>query len=103
MAAPYRIETDGLTLFLRVTPNAGADRIEGAETLADGRIVLRLRVAAVPDRGRANAAVLALLAKALGLPKSALQLTSGETARLKSVRISGDGPALATRIDALSA
>lgn len=102
MSPPYRVETDGLTLFLRVTPNAGTNRIEGAETLADGRVVLRLRVAAVPDRGKANAAALALLAKALGLPKSALQLTSGETARLKTVRILGDRAALAARIDALS-
>ena len=74
-------------LRLRVTPNAGRDAIEGYETLADGTEVLRIRVAAVPDKGKANAAVITLLAKALRLPKSAITLASGETSRLKTVRL----------------
>jgi uncharacterized protein YggU (UPF0235/DUF167 family) len=79
---------------LRVTPNAGADRIEGVETRDDGTAVLRLRVAAVPDKGKANAAAIALLAKALDVPKSAIAVTAGETARLKTLRIAGDPGAL---------
>ena len=79
-----------MLLRLRVTPNAGRDAIEGFETLADGTEVLHIRVAAVPDKGKANAAVIALLAKALHLPKSSLAITSGETARLKTVRIDHD-------------
>ena len=79
-----------MLIKLRVTPNAGRDRIEGFETLADGSEVLRIRVAAVPDKGKANAAVIALLAKSLGLPKSALTLVAGETARLKTVRVEND-------------
>jgi len=78
------------TLRLRVTPNAGRDAIEGFETLADGTTVLRLRVAAVPDKGKANAAVIVLLAKALGMPKSSIELIAGETARLKTVRIQAE-------------
>jgi uncharacterized protein len=87
---------------LRVTPNAGADRLEGLETRDDGISVLRLRVAAVPDRGKANAAVIALLSKALGIPKSAIAVTTGETARLKTVAIAGDGTALAAALDRLT-
>lgn len=79
-----------MLLRLRVTPNAGRDVIEGFEDLADGTTVLRIRVSAVPDKGKANAAVIALLAKALRLPKSAITLVSGDTARLKTVRIDGD-------------
>lgn len=79
-----------MLIKLRVTPNAGRDRIEGFETLADGSEVLRIRVAAVPDKGKANAAVIALLAKSLGLPKSALTLVAGETARLKTVEVEND-------------
>jgi uncharacterized protein (TIGR00251 family) len=79
-----------LRLKLRVTPNAGRDVIEGFERLSDGTEVLRLRVAAVPDRGKANAAVVALLAKALHVPKSSITVVSGETARLKTVEIVGD-------------
>ena len=91
-----------MTLHLRVTPNAGADRIEGVEQRDDGTSILRLRVAAVPDKGRANAAVIALLGNTLGVPKSAIAVTSGETARLKTVAIAGDGAALATRLEALT-
>ena len=79
-----------MLLRLRVTPNAGRDLIEGFETLADGTEVLRIRVSAVPGKGKANAAVLALLAKTLRLPKSALTLVSGETARIKTVRIDAE-------------
>lgn len=78
------------TIRLRVTPNGGRDAIEGYETLADGTEVLRIRVAAVPDKGQANAAVIALLAKSLRLRKSSITLLSGETARLKTVRIDAD-------------
>ena len=87
---------------MRVTPNAGVDRIEGTELRDDGSAVLRVRVRAVPDRGKANAAVIALLAKALGVPKSAVTLASGDTARFKTLAIEGDRAALAARIDALS-
>ncbi len=87
-----------MTLHLRVTPNAGADRIEGVEQRDDGSSVLRLRVAAVPDKGRANAAVIALLSRTLEVPKSAVSVISGETARLKTVAVSGDGVALAARL-----
>jgi uncharacterized protein len=99
--APYRLTPDGVTLHIRVTPNAGADRIEGTEIRADGGAVLRLRVAAVPDRGKANAAVIALLARALGLRKSALSLVAGETSRLKTVEIAGNGLDLSHRLDGL--
>ncbi len=74
-----------------------------AELRDDGTSVLRLRVAAVPDKGRANAAAIALLAKALGVPKSALTLLAGETARLKTIAIAGDGAELAARLEALVA
>jgi uncharacterized protein (TIGR00251 family) len=98
---PYRLEPDGLVLHVRVTPNAGADRIEGTETRDDGSTVLRIRVRAVPDKGKANAAVIALLAKALGRPKSAVNLISGDTARLKTLRLGGDPAALAAALDQL--
>ncbi len=84
----------GLRLHLRVTPNAGADRIEGTEQRDDGSAVLRVRVGAVPDKGKANAAVIVLLAKSLGVPRSAVTLVAGETARLKTVHVAGDGAAL---------
>ena len=86
---------DGIRLHLRVTPNAGVDRIEGTEIRDNGTAVLRARVKAVPDKGKANAAVIALLAKTLGIPKSAITLVSGDTARFKTLHIAGDPDSLA--------
>lgn len=88
-------------LTLRVTPNAGRDRIEGVELRADGSAVLRVRVQAVPDKGKANAAVIALLGKALGVPKRSVSLVSGETARLKVVAVAGEPSALVAAVEGL--
>ena len=60
--------------------------------------MLRLRVKAVPDKGKANAAVIALLAKALGVPKSSVTLIAGDTARLKTVAVEGESEDLARRL-----
>ena len=70
-------------LRVRVTPKASADRL----TMEDGRV--RIWVTAPPDKGKANKAVIALVAKALGVPKSAVELVRGETARDKQLRIRG--------------
>ena len=102
MADCYRLSPAGLSLFVRVTPNAGRDAIAGVEQRDDGSAVLRLRVTAVPDKGKANAAVMALVARALGVPKSAVTVTSGDTARLKTLAVAGDGAALLRRLEALS-
>jgi len=98
----WREAKGGLLVSLRVTPNAGNDAIEGAEARDDGSRVLRVRVKAVPDKGKANAAVIALLAKTLGLPKSSVTLESGETARLKTVLVKGEATALTARLEALA-
>jgi uncharacterized protein len=52
--------------------------------------MLKVRVGAAPTDGDANKAVVRLLAKALGLPKSAVRITSGETGRLKRLEIETD-------------
>jgi uncharacterized protein len=98
----YRLTPTGATLRVRVTPNAGRDSIEGSEIRDDGEAVLRVRVAAVPDKGKANAAVVALLAKALGVPKSTISVVSGDTARLKTLEIVGPPDALAESVDRLA-
>ena len=97
----YRLTDKGLVIHLRVTPNAGLDRVEGVEVRDDGQAVLRLRVKAVPDKGKANQAVMALVADALGIAKGKVSLIAGETARLKTLSVEGDGPLLAGRLDKL--
>lgn len=85
-----------------MTPNSGRDLIEGVEERDDGTRVLRIRVKAVPDKGKANAAAVALLGKALGVPKSSISVVAGETARFKTVAIAGDPAHLAAMVGALT-
>lgn len=87
---PWRAAADGLTVALRVTPRGGRDAIDGIETLSDGRSVLKVRVRAIADGGEANRAVTELLAKAIGVTKASVRITSGTTSRLKQIAISGD-------------
>ena len=101
MNAPFRMRDDGVELFVRLTPKAAFDRLEGVETAADGRSHLKARVRAVPENGAANQALEKLIAKALGVPASTVSVVAGGTARLKTLRISGDPASLAKSIETL--
>ncbi len=74
-------------LPVRLTPGASADRIDGWDVDADGRPVLKVRVRARPVEGEANAALVKLIAKALGVPKSAVVLQRGGQSRTKMLEI----------------
>jgi uncharacterized protein YggU (UPF0235/DUF167 family) len=76
-------------LAVRLTPRGGSDRIDGWGEDASGRPLLKVRVSAPPVEGEANAALEKLLAKALGLPKSAVTVAAGQTARIKQLEIRG--------------
>jgi len=69
-------------LLLKVQPGARRTEVQG---VADGR--LRLRLAAPPVEGKANEALLRWLADRLGLRVRDLTIVSGETSRLKRVRV----------------
>ncbi|AWN41358.1 hypothetical protein DK389_13580 [Methylobacterium durans] len=97
---PWTSEPGGLRLSVRLTPRGGRDALGDPSVGADGRSVLPVRVAAPPLEGAANAALIALLAKVLRMRRSEIAIVSGETARLKVLRLSGDGPALAERLAA---
>jgi hypothetical protein len=72
------------TLSVKVVPRASRDEVVGW----NGG-VLRLRVRAPPQDGRANAAVVALLAAALGVRKSAVAISTGHASALKRVAVEG--------------
>jgi uncharacterized protein (TIGR00251 family) len=99
MTRPYTVTASGLSLALRVTPKARRNRIEGIVDEADGSTALKVAVTAAPEGGKANAAVIALLAKEWRLAKSAFTVTRGVGNRRKTVAIEGDGAALKERID----
>lgn len=86
-----RCDEAGLALAVRLTPNAARDAVEGWRDTADGRTHLAVRVRAVPEDGKANAALVALLARRLGIPKRDVDVIRGATSRLKTVRIAAEG------------
>jgi uncharacterized protein len=90
LADPWRYSTQGISVALRVTPRGGRDDIDGVETLANGRAVVKVRVRAIADGGEANRAVTELLAKMLGVPRAKVRILSGATSRLKQIAIEGD-------------
>jgi len=91
---PVRRLADGVSVEVRLTPKAGADRVDGVAEDAAGAKVLKARVTAVPESGKANAALLKLLAKSWKLPKSALSVAGGAKDRNKVVHVAGDPAAL---------
>lgn len=100
---PWRIEAGGLTLTVRLTPRGGRDAIDGIEQLADGRRVVKARVRAAASAGEANAALLELVAKALGVARRDVDLLAGASSRLKRVRVAGTGGALAATLEKICA
>jgi uncharacterized protein YggU (UPF0235/DUF167 family) len=76
-------------LAVRLTPRGGRDRIDGWARDAAGRAYLKVRVAAPPVDGEANAALEALIAKTLKIPRGGVRIVGGETARVKQVEIDG--------------
>jgi len=76
-------------LAVKLTPGASVERIDGWDVDTDGRPVLKVRVRARPVEGEANAALLKLLARTLGVAKSAVSLDRGGQSRLKMIRVEG--------------
>lgn len=85
---------DGVRLRLRVTPRAARNAIAGIVAEADGGAALKVTVTAAPEDGKANAAVVKLLAKAWKVPKSSIRIVSGQTDRRKGIAVDGDAEAL---------
>jgi uncharacterized protein (TIGR00251 family) len=94
---------DGIVVLVRLTPRGGRDAIEGVEQLADGRSVLKARVRAAASEGEANAALIKLLAKTLGVAARDVRLAAGATARLKRVHVAGAGTILAAALEKIAA
>jgi uncharacterized protein len=96
-ASWLRRDGNDLVLTLHIQPNA--KRTEFAGLHGDA---MKLRLAAPPVDGKANAVLCAFLAEFCGVPKSAVTLVSGETSRAKRVRVEGVAPEAATRVSALA-
>jgi len=97
--SPFAAVAGGVEARVRVIPKGGRTAIDGVVCEADGAAVLKVRLAVPPEGGKANAALIRLLAKAWRLPPSRLALAAGQKARRKTVRVSGSGEALLAQLE----
>ena len=97
MPAAIRACSDGVLIRVRLTPRAHRDAIGGIKSGPDGDYI-QARVRALPEEGKANAALIELLAKTAGLEKSSVRIASGAASRLKTLHITGDTRTLTGRL-----
>ncbi len=76
-------------ITVKLTPGAKKNEVAGWDIGAAGERFLRVSVTAAPEKGKANAALIKLLAKHWGIPKSAIEIVRGETNRLKVIEVEG--------------
>ena len=98
---PNQAAIEHVFFHVRLTPKGGRDEVAGWSKDANGAAYLKARVAAPPEDGKANIALLALLARALGVPKSSLAIVSGETTRMKRISVEGDPNKLRASLSAI--
>ena len=87
-------ELQPVRFVVRLTPKGGRDAIEGWAEGPDAKRHLKARVSAPPADGKANEALIVLLARALGVAKSKLRIVSGASSRLKTIEFDGEKEAL---------
>ncbi len=98
----FRCLDDGLMVTVRVTPKASRTAIQGTMPTPEGT-ALKLCVTAPADKGKANAAVVTLLAEAFAVAQSKVVIVGGATDKRKVVRVFGDPAALAATARGVSA
>lgn len=97
---PFSATAAGVRVALRLQPGARRAGIDGLVRLADGRVALKARVGEPPEGGKANAALIKLLAKAWHLPKGAISIVAGRSDRVKTLEVTGDPGELTARLAA---
>jgi uncharacterized protein (TIGR00251 family) len=96
---PWKAARGGLLLTVRTTPKGGRDAIDGIDRLADGNVVLKVRVRAAPEDGKANTALTRIIAKAACVAPSTVSIVRGASSRIKVFRLSGDPRTLAAAFE----
>jgi len=81
---------DGVRVAIRLVPRAGADRVLAVGATAGGGRVVKVSVTAPAEAGRANEALLRLIARTWSLRRSDLSIVAGAASRNKTVRVAGD-------------
>ena len=89
-----------MEISVRLHPAARRASIEGLQALPDGSVALKVAVTEAPEQGKANAALIKILARAWKVPKGALEIVSGQKQRNKRLFLSGDITSLEPRLTA---
>lgn len=98
-ASPFIAVPLGVKVCVKLTPKSGANKIGGIIADAAGAAVIKASVAAAPEKGKANEALIKMLASEWRLPKTSLTVASGKTARRKTIFIEGDAASLIMRLN----
>jgi len=98
----YLSASDGLKVFVRLSPKARREGIEGVHTDPDGTQRLKIAVSAPPVDGKANEALIKTLAKQLHIAKSTITLISGAADRSKTLLIAGDTAELIKKLEEIT-
>lgn len=88
-----------MRLIVHLTPKASRNKVDGWALDAKGQKILRVKVTAVPENGKANEALFKLLSKTLHLPKSKIILIRGVTSRVKELEIGGEEEKILNTLD----
>ncbi len=88
---PFKITESGLLVNIRLAPKARDNKIIGITDIADSKKAVKVSVNAIPEDGKANKALIALLAKTWKIPKTSMSLVSGHTNKNKTLLIEGGG------------
>lgn len=99
-SGPFTTVRDGVTVAVRVTPRASRNGLAGTAATAAGGTALKVSVTAVPEDGKANDAVVRLLSKAWGVPRTSIAVVAGATDRNKILHVAGDPAALLPKLSA---
>ena len=102
-AAFYTPAKDGLRVRVRLQPAGRADKVLGLMEDADGKSALKATVTKAPEGGKANQALIKLLAKEWRVAKSTLEVLQGQTSRNKVLHLVGDAEQLAGALNAWAA
>jgi len=90
MQTPLEEISGGVRLFIRLQPGSSANKLDGVYEDASGQGRLKAKVTAIPEKGKANKALLKLLSKDFKIPVSLMDIISGETDRNKTLFISSE-------------
>jgi uncharacterized protein len=97
--SPFSKVPGGVRVRLRLTPKASANRVTGVQFDAEGGALLKAQVTAVPEGGKANAALIKMLAKEWKLAKSGITVIKGTTDRNKTLLVAGDPDELMSQLN----